>query len=179
VNTGLVAHPPHPALLRYVIAHLRERDRREIHALRWDNDPAALLQDMVHASNRLWRVWCLDGEPIAVMGATPARPGVALIACFGTDQWPRALRAMTRYARYELTPDLAESCVHRVEAHVLASNTDAIGFIEANGGEREAVLHEFGRDREDFLLYRWRVNDVLRRWQLAADRAAVPTVSAS
>lgn len=155
-----------PGALAYVVANLRERDKREIYALRFDDDPMALLRELMLMVNAAWRIWAADGEPVAVMGATPSRPGVAMLACFGTDQWDLAVPAMLRYGRYALPVRLDAHGVHRAEAHALADNHDAARFIALSGGVQEAVLHEYGRGREDFLLYRWRVRDVLQQWRL-------------
>jgi hypothetical protein len=171
-----VIHDFDPTLenLAYVVAHLRERDQREIYALRWDEDPHALLVELHRAVNPLWRVWCWNMVPVAVQGVYPARPGVALAACFGTDHWDKAVPKMIRYARAVVPLELAKRNVHRVEAHSLAANADTHRFIELTGGEQEAVLHEFGRDKEDFLLYRWKVEDVLRRWRRREQRNPAP-----
>lgn len=164
MNTGLTQHDTSEGALAYVIAHLRERDAREIFALRWDRDRATLFSEVRLMLNPLWQTWAVDGEPVAIIGACVLRPGVAMVACFGTDLWDRALPGMLRYARFVLPGLLARLDVHRYEAHALAANADTARFIAATGGELEATLSEYGREREDFLLYRWRVDAVLARW---------------
>jgi RimJ/RimL family protein N-acetyltransferase len=62
---------------------------------------------------------------------------------------------MTRWSLDYVIPILRQAGYHRGEAYVLAENTDSRRWIELLGGEIEAVLKGFGRNREDFLLYTW------------------------
>jgi RimJ/RimL family protein N-acetyltransferase len=146
--------------LAHIVANLRERDRREIYALRWDDEPDHLIADLVAYSGPLWRQWDWDGEPIAIVGATPRRPGVAMVGAFGTELWPKAIRAMTAYVLRDLIPTLVGADYHRAEAYAMAANIDSRRWIEALGGQREAWLHAYGKGREDFILYTWRREDV-------------------
>ena len=79
--------------------HLRERDRREIFALRWDDDEDALIDDITVYAGPMWRRVVLHGEPVAINGVIPVRPGVVIGGAFGTDKWRQALRPMTRWSR--------------------------------------------------------------------------------
>jgi hypothetical protein len=149
--------------IRYIVNHLRERDLIEIFALRWDNDPEGLVRDIVAVAGAMWRVWTVNDEPVSVAGMTPIRPGVIAAGAFGTALFPRVVRPMLRWGRDWVFPRLRVAGFHRGECYALASNTDGRKFIEACGGEIEALLHGYGRNREDFLLYAWRLDDVLQR----------------
>jgi hypothetical protein len=137
--TGLVTSEPTTRwAVQHIVANLRERDRAEIYALRWDNDE----------------------------GMVPVRPGVVIGGAFGTPKWRKVVRPITRWARGFIIPSLQNANYHRIEAYVLAENTDSRRWIERFGGEVEALLKSFGRSREDFLLYvldltQGRTNDVL------------------
>jgi hypothetical protein len=142
--------------LTHIVRNMRPRDRAEIFALRWDNDEEALIDGLVAVAGDLWRVWTLDGEPVAVNGVVPVRPGVVVAGAFGTPKWRSAIRPMTRWSLDFVIPALKTSNYHRGEAYVLAANTDSRRWIELLlGGEIEAVLKGYGRSHEDFLLYAW------------------------
>ena len=153
--------------LAHVVANLRQRDREEIFALRWNDSEAELLTQLRAVVGQLWRVWCYRDEPVAVCGVLPIRPGVVSCASFGTDKWRHALRPMTVWVHQWLIPVLLDAGYHRGEAHVSATNEMAKRWIEAVGAHKEAYLHQYGRNREDFILYAWRSSDVLqiRRWR--------------
>ena len=141
--------------IEHIVRNLRPRDRREIFALRWDDNEDQLIDEISNYAGAMWRVWSWDGEPVAVNGVLPVRPGVAMAGAFGTDKWKFTLRAMTRWSLDFVIPALRSANYHRGEAHVLASNTDSRRWIEALGGKVEALLQGFGRERENFLLYVW------------------------
>lgn len=143
--------------LTHIVKNLRDRDRDEIYALRWNDDEAALVHDISALAGDLWRMWMVDGEPVAVAGVCPMRPGVAVGGAFGTDRWPRVVRSITKFGVGFINPVLKSNNYHRLEVYVLAENTDSRAWIELMGGKLEAVLHGYGRGREDFLLY---VNDL-------------------
>lgn len=156
--------------LVHIVRGLRPRDRAEVFALRWDEDETRFINDVLAVAGPMWKVWSWDNEPAAINGVLPVRPGVVIAAAFGTDKWRFTLRAMTRWSREWVIPALQAASYHRGEAYVLAANVDARAWIEALGGEIEAYLYQYGRNREDFILYTWRLNDVLRwrrrgRWR--------------
>jgi hypothetical protein len=100
-------------------------------------------------------MWSLEGEPVAVNGVVPVRPGVVIAGAFGTPRWRSIIKPMTRWSLDYVIPLLRRANYHRGEAYVLSENTDSRRWIELLGGEVEAVLKGFGRQREDFLLYAW------------------------
>lgn len=146
-----------PDGLRHIVANLRERDRREIFALRWDDDEESLVGELAHVAGELWRMWSWDHEPVAVAGMVPTRPGVVIGGAFGTHLWPRAVRSITHWGIHSIVPILKAANYHRLEVYVLADNTDSRRWIELMGGEVESLLRGFGRNREDYLIY---VNDL-------------------
>jgi hypothetical protein len=153
-----------PGPLAHILENLRERDRKEIYALRWDDDVTELHHTMCVMCNPLWRIWTVDGEPAAVFSAVPVRPGVVIVGSFGTEAWNDAMPSIVRHIKGPFAEALRELGVHRAEAYVLADNFDGTRFVRGMDGELEARLVGFGREQEDFLLFGWRVNDVLQRW---------------
>lgn len=153
----------------HIVRNLRERDRREIYALRWNDDEDELVGDIVRTAGAMWKMWSWDGEPVAVNGVLPVRPGVVIAGAFGTDKWRLTLRAMTHWSLRFVIPALRHGGYHRGEAYAMATNTDSRQWIELLGGQVESMLCGYGREREDFLLYTWDLTmegdqtDVLRR----------------
>jgi hypothetical protein len=149
------SQPVTSAALTHIVRNLRPRDRAEIFALRWDDDEDRFAFEICAIAGDLWRLWTLDGEPVAVNGVVPVRPGVVIAGAFGTPEWRRIIRPMTRWSRDFVIPCLKMSGYHRGEAYVLATHTDSRRWIELLGGEVETLLKGYGRHREDFLLYAW------------------------
>lgn len=163
--------------IAHIVNHMRERDRQEIMALRWDSDLTQFANDVCCYAGATWRMWERNGVPVAIAGVTPVRPGVVQAGAFGTPDWKYAARHIIGWGRNWMIPRLIAANFHRAEAYALASNTDSRRFIEALGGEIETPLHHYGREREDFILYLWRLDDV-HRWrrrgqQCSAERGAL------
>jgi hypothetical protein len=154
---------PDAERIAYIVRNLRERDREEIFALRWDDNEESLVRDVLSYAGDMSWVWEVDHTPVAIQGAMPLRPGVWAAWCFGTSRWPEALLSMTRHARRFIMPALLGASFHRCEASSLASHQDARGWIESLGARLEGVRHGAGRRGEDFATYVWTPDDV-RRW---------------
>ena len=157
-----------PEAIKYLVQHMREIDRHEVYALRWDDDEDALIGSLLAFAGDLWRVWLIDGVPAAINGATIARPGVAGASAFGTDDFWRVVVPMTRWSINWLIPALARSGIHRGEAYVAANNLKSMRWMQIMGAQQEAYLHQYGREQEDYRLYTWRLDEHVlfrrRRW---------------
>ena len=79
--------------LAFIVRNLRERDRAEIFALRWNDDEDQFVEQVRGYMGDLWRLWSLDGEPVAVNGVVPVRPGVVIAGAFGTPKWRSVVQA--------------------------------------------------------------------------------------
>jgi hypothetical protein len=164
VPRGIVrAVRPDAERIAYIVKHLRERDREEVYALRWNNDPQAFVADVLTYAGAMSVVWELDDTPVAAQGSFPVRPGVWVNWCFGTDQWRFVLLSMTKYAKRFIIPALLRAGFHRAEAHALVSHTDARRWIESLGGRPEGIQQGLGRGGEDFITYVWTPDDVYGR----------------
>jgi RimJ/RimL family protein N-acetyltransferase len=168
--SGVGMHEVSREGITHIVRNLRERDRREIFALRWNDDEDALIEDINRAAGAMWKVWSWDSEPVSINGVLPVRPGVVICGAFGTDQWRKTLRPMTHWSRDFVIPALQASGYHRGEAHVLAANTDSRRWIEMLGGKVEALLQGYGRNREDFLLYAWDLTKNRSEWDVLPQR---------
>lgn len=154
--------PVTEAGLRHVVTHMRARDRAEIYALHWDDDPEAVVQGLLPRCGAMCWIWERDGVPVSVQGAIPMRPGVWTVFAFGTDGWPCLVKDMTRHSRSYIIPALVRSGFHRAECHALATHADSRRWIEALGAKEESVLRRYGRHGENFICYVWGPEDVRR-----------------
>jgi hypothetical protein len=150
-----VAVPVTEDRLRYVIAHLRERDRTEIYALRWDDNEEYLLHTLLPQCGASCWIWERDGVPVSIQGVIPLRPNVWSMFAFGTDEWPKVVLDMTRHAERVIKPALRRAKVRRVECRALASHTDSLKWLGLLGAHIEGFHELYGRDGELFVTCVW------------------------
>jgi hypothetical protein len=137
----------------WVAERMREWDAREVYAGRWTDDPADVARDV--ASCRMgWSV-SADGAPAAVLGARPIHPGVWSVWMFATPAWPRVSLSVTRFVKRVMIPALRATGAHRAQCASIEGHEEAHRWLEFLGAVRESTLHRFGRNGEDFHLYRW------------------------
>lgn len=138
----------------YVAENLRERDRREIFATRWEDDPNGLALDTVAAGGFSW-VASYKDRPVAVIGATPRWPKVWTAWAYGTDEWPRVVRRLTKHVRRFMMPALRNAGAIRVDCIALEEHHDARRWLTALGAQQEKTLASWGRNGETFVGYSW------------------------
>jgi hypothetical protein len=149
------------AAVLHVARHMRSCDRREIFATRFDEDAAALAGELV-AVSRFGIAAATDGVPAAALGYVECWPGFWTGWMFATDAWPMVAGALTRFARRALMPALVEAGAHRCECKSIADNDAAHRWLSMLGARAEAVHPDFGRNRETFVTFAWRLDHVRR-----------------
>lgn len=154
---------------------MRAADRREVFATRFDDDPDALVRDLVSVS-RFGAAIARAGQPIAAMGATECWPGMWSVWLIATDEWPRVARATTRWARHALETVLPAAGAHRCECRSIADHATAHRWLVHLGARAEAVHPGFGRRRETFITFAWRFDHV-RNPVGAETESAAPTAA--
>lgn len=151
-----------PASVLYVAKNMRDEDALEIYATQFLDDPAAIMAATMACPAFAWVAW-LGDEPVAVVGAAPLHPTVWQVYAYGTNRFEEIAYPLTKFIKRCMIPALAETGVRRAQCLSLASHFKAHRWLENLGAERESVLEGFGRDGEDFYMYFWRGQDVLRR----------------
>jgi hypothetical protein len=141
--------------LNYIARHLRALDLQELAATSAYGDPVPYLADRVLSNAVLAFTAHYDGLPVSAWGMVPMWPGVGTAFAFGTDDWGRALLAMTKHVRGFMMRFLLENGYHRIECRSLASRPDVGRWLALFDAEEEAVLRGSGARGEDFILYRW------------------------
>jgi hypothetical protein len=152
---------PNVSSALYVAKNLRERDKKEIFACRWHDDPKDLALDVQGYGDFQWTAF-VDKTPVALVGATPVWPNVWSVWAFGTDNWPKVVLSLTKHIKRSIIPTLLEHGVHRAECRALKEHEEACKWLEMLGAQKETELAGFGRQREDFILYVWRPEYVRR-----------------
>jgi len=137
----------------YVAQNMRERDREEINLCRWDDDDFERLAEDCMSNTVFGWLAKAGGEPVAVLGAVPARPGVWGAYLFATDRWPEVSSTMSKVARRQFLPVLRTAGAHRVECHSMEGYDTIHKWIEWCGLRREAEVPGFGKDGRKFIRF--------------------------
>ena len=169
MTVELKLNPPKDDLL-YILDNLRERDRQEIYATRWDEDADALANELCAMGEFRWAAY-LDGRPVAAIGAAPRWPGVWSVWAFGTDDWNKVILTLTRHVRDFMIPAIHYSGFHRADCLALETHEDARKWLTFLGGEQEEKLDNWGKNGENFVVYRWSRETTLR---LIHERRSAP-----
>lgn len=135
-----------------VAVDMRDIDRREICALQCIDDPEIIVRAALHLPHIGATVWRGD-DPICALGAALLWPGVASVFMFATDRWREVALETTRFAKKTLLPALCDAGVHRLQCHSLAEHTTAHAWLRFLGADREVPEPEYGKNREDYVLF--------------------------
>jgi hypothetical protein len=146
-----------PASIMRVASDMREVDRAEIFATRWTDSAIDLAEDICRIPGPKWVAHADGAGPVAAYGAMPMWPGVWSMYLFATDDFQRVAWDVTRHIIRVMMPSLAIAKAHRAEARSAASHTEAHVWLERLGAKREATLKNYGRNREDFIVFAWSV----------------------
>lgn len=140
--------------LAYVAKHMQAIEKTSCSALMWGGfDPEKLAHKLMRTD---LRYCCVDDNqvPVVVGGIDFITPAVGQCWMFGTDDFPKVVREVTKATRRVLD-DLLEKQVRRIEIRSIKTHTVAhewyrrfLGFTEA-----PAVLRSYGVGGEDFLLF--------------------------
>jgi hypothetical protein len=148
------------ATVEAIARAMRVSDAREIWATRWNENPTALAREVVRWS-RIGAVAAAgDGTPVAAIGGVEGWPGVWQVWMFATARWPEVALGTTRWARRSLMPALLAAGVHRAECRSLAENEASHRWLTSLGARAEARHVGYGKNREDFITFAWRRDDV-------------------
>lgn len=148
------------ATVEAIARDMRTADAREIWATRANEDPTALGRDVVRWSRIGAVAEARDGTPVAAIGAVEGWPGVWQVWMFATARWPEVALATTRWARRVLMPGLIAEGAHRAECRSLAANEASHRWLMSLGARAEARHAGYGKNREDFITFAWRRDDV-------------------
>jgi hypothetical protein len=135
----------------HVAANMRESDRSEIFASRWNDSLVDLASDCMW-SHMCW-VAFLD-EPIAVIGASPMHPGAWNVFMFATDRFQEIAFELTKFIRRVIIKTLRECGANHAQCYSIEDHKDAHRWLEMLGA-KSVPVPSFGKNGEDFRLYMW------------------------
>jgi hypothetical protein len=141
-----------------VASNMREWDRREIYATRWNEDPSELVQDCMASGRFAWTAG-LD-RPIAAIGATPMHPTLWGVWMFATDNFHQISISLTKFVRRVMMPALVDAGALRAECRSMEGHESAQRWLKVLGARDEGLIPEYGKGGEDFRLFAWRKQDV-------------------
>ena len=141
--------------LEYVVANMREWDRREIFATRMPGREAESLCEAVMAAGPVSWIGYYDDEPVTAFGCAPMWPGVWSMWLFATDKFQKIGMGVTKLAIRHIVPMLWEGGAHRLQCHSMEGHVEAQRWLEVIGARRETTLRNYGRDGQDFHVYAW------------------------
>jgi hypothetical protein len=144
---------PDLAAMQYVCEHLRDVDRHECFATRFHDNPKALAAEISSYGPISWVVFHND-EPVAALGAVELWPGHWNVWAFGTDQWPKVVKTITKHISRVMIPGLAACGARTAGAYVHADHEEACRWL-AWLGASPTPLENWGKNGEKFILYRW------------------------
>jgi len=137
-----------------IAQNLRARDRDELYATRYGENPEDVARDATMTGAFRWGAY-LDGKPVAAIGAFPRWPNVWTLWAYGTDDWPKVVLTLTKHARKFMLPALYHAGAIRVDAMSLATHTDAHRWMASMGGAPEKPLDNYGKNGQTFVNYVW------------------------
>lgn len=153
--TASLTHGPDYNATSQIAQALRQRDKDELYALAWEEDPFDLARRTAAMGEFQWIArW--RSTPVASIGAVPVWPGVWTVWAYGTDEWPRVVRLLTRHVRRFMIPALMNAGAHRAHCYALRDNEDACRWLGYLGARMDAVLDNFGKNGQTFVIYSWR-----------------------
>jgi len=145
-----------------IAENMREDDRREIFATRWNDDPVELAEQTMLYKTFGWVAWNHD-KPVAVIGAIPVSPGFWALYCYGTDEFRQIRFSLTKFAIRCMMPAMIESGARRAECLSIEDHTDAHGWLRLLGAKPDKELVDgLGRNGETFIRFVWRRDDARR-----------------
>lgn len=149
-----------PSLLDvlYVTRNMREWDRREIFATRFNDDPDQLAMDVMRWGPFWWVAGAeVDGRDraIAVIGATEVWPGMWSVGMFATDDFHHIGLPLTRWVRRSMIPAIVKQGIRRGECRSIEGHEVAHRWLEMLGAKPEGELKAYGKGGETFITYVW------------------------
>lgn len=137
--------------IRDIALRMRDSDFREFSAVAEAETRTELAEQLTARYGGRDDMICAGLErPIAVGSMVLARPGVATLLFFATDDFRKIALPLTRWIKWELFPRYREAGVHRVECVSIEGHDAAHRWIEMLGLRREATMPGYGKGRETF-----------------------------
>lgn len=147
-------HPINYGNTLYIAKRMRALDREEIFATRWDESEESLCADAVAVPGMSFIV-SKNGEPVCALGGVPEHPGCWSVWMFATDKWNSVALTATKFVKRWLIPAIENTGANRAECKSISTHSVAHKWLDSLGATRESVLERYGKNGEDFYIFRW------------------------
>jgi hypothetical protein len=137
-----------------VMTRMRPEDLRELRATTMTTT-ARHAGQIWELRDSAWEARTADGEVAGIGGFVPLWSGVCTVWMLATPRFAEVGLEVTRFVRRVILPALQEVGYHRAEARALRGNDGTARWLHLLGFHQEAVIAQFGRAREDFVLFAW------------------------
>lgn len=141
--------------LDWVVRRMRRQDFHEVYANRWDDNPDALVRDLMLCGDFGWVAGTDEGLPVAAFGAIPVWNGVWEVWMIATDNWPKVALGVHRFIKRVMIPALEQTGCHRAQCRALSTYTWSHKWLKSLGAYKESEMPHFGRNGECFYLFCW------------------------
>jgi hypothetical protein len=145
----------YPEGVQHVVHNMRAKDKAEIYATQWTDDPWAFGNSVLRMGDFGYVLHADDGEPVVACGGVPLWNGVWSIWMFATDRFDEISLSTHRFAKKVFFPSLDYAGWHRLECRSLAAHDVAHRWLELLGATRECEVSNYGKAGEAFYLYCW------------------------
>lgn len=88
--------------------------------------------------------------PVALFGISERWPGVGSVWCLTTKNWPKAYKAVTKFAGGCMLPAYFEGGGHRLDAFIPADRKKTQRWLTGLGFNDEGVVGGWGRSGRDY-----------------------------
>lgn len=136
----------------YVCINMKEADRHEVMATRFDDDDIAFAADCMRTTGKKM-VGIADGKPVAIGGLAVWQPGVGQAWLVGTPDIGKIGKQIAKYCKQEIKRLFESGCIHRIQAFSEANHTQAHQWLNSIGLKQEALMPKYGKNGEDFILF--------------------------
>lgn len=145
----------YPEGVHHVVGLMRTKDREEIFATQWSDDPWAFANQVLRCGDFGFVLHADDGEPVVCCGAVPMWNGVWSVWMFATDRFDEIALSTHRFAKKVFFPALDAGGWHRLECRSLGTHDVAHRWLEVLGAYKESEAENYGKNGEPFVVYCW------------------------
>lgn len=96
----------YPEGVEHVVTHMREKDKVEIYATQWSDDPITFANQVSRFGSYAFVGHADDGEPVVCAGAIPRWDGVWTLWMFATERFGEVALSAHRFAKNVFFPSL-------------------------------------------------------------------------
>jgi hypothetical protein len=146
---------------RDVALRMRDSDFREFEATSFATTREELADALMARYAHLGQFIMATHEdrPVAIGALIEARPNVASLLFYATDEFQIIAMGLTRFITQRLFPQVKANGAHRIECVSIAGHYEAHRWIKVLGLEHQCEMRGYGKRGETFHQFAW-IGDV-------------------